>query len=106
MVETRVPVLFQTFCPHCRNLTVATSLSQLAPANMSLTAPATENIVASEAPSIPANIKPLSLPLEGLFDSYEALFNSAQQYAKDALYAFVIGKTDRRKGRIIRILTC
>ena len=74
---------------------------------MSSTAPATENTVPLEAPSInPPVVPPLSLPPEGCFDSYEALFTSAQQHAKSALYAFTIGNSERRNGKIIRIILC
>jgi len=74
---------------------------------MSSTAPATVNTVVLEAPNItPLKIPPLSLPPEAVFDSYEKLFKAIQQHAKEALYAFIISKSDRRKGRIIRIISC
>jgi hypothetical protein len=58
------------------------------------------NTSAIEAePSTPSeiNIEPLSLPLEGEFASYEALFTAAQAHAKNSGYTFVVGKSERRK---------
>jgi len=69
---------------------------------MSSAASATINLPSSEAPCI----LPLSLPPKRDFNSYEELLQFAQSHAKSALYAFVIGKSERRKGRIIRILVC
>jgi hypothetical protein len=63
--------------PHCRYLTVA----------MDITAP-------------------LSLPLEASFDSYDLLYNAAQAYTKLAGYSFVTGKSERRKGRLLKVLHC
>jgi len=70
---------------------------------MSSAASATESLPSPEATCIPA---PLSLPPERDFDSYEELLQFAQAHAKSALYALVIGKSERRKGRMIRILVC
>jgi len=69
---------------------------------MSFAASATMNLPSLEA----SCILPLSLPPERDFDSYEELLQFAQSHTKSALYAFVIGKSERRKGRIIRILVC
>jgi hypothetical protein len=62
------------------------------------------DLPSAEASSIA--VQPLSLPPEGEFDSYEAVYAFAQAHAKSALYAFVVGKADRRKGRVLRYLNC
>jgi hypothetical protein len=52
------------------------------------------------------DIAPLSLLPEGLFDSFDLLYASAQAHAKSAGYAFVIGKNEKRKGCYLKVLCC
>jgi hypothetical protein len=53
-----------------------------------------------------SNIVSLSLPPEGVFDSFEALDVFTKKYAKSAGYTVIIGKSERRKGRILRYINC
>jgi hypothetical protein len=43
-------------------------------------------------------IVPLSLPPETSFNPFESLYTAAQKHVKLAGYAFVIGKSEKRKG--------
>jgi hypothetical protein len=52
------------------------------------------------------DITPLSLPPEGSFPLFEALLDSVQAHTRAVGYAFVTGKSKRRKGRIIKVLNC
>jgi hypothetical protein len=51
-------------------------------------------------------ITPLSLPPEGIFDSFELLYAACQRHAKAAGYAFVTAKSEKRGGRVIKTLAC
>jgi len=69
---------------------------------MSLTVSATQNTVVPKSSNInPPIITPLSLPPKGIFDLYNALFSSVQQYTKEALYAFIIRKANCQNNYII-----
>src|SRR6266536_3602496 len=46
----------------------------------------------------------LSLPSEGVFDTFKLSYDHCQEHAKLAGYAFVIGRTDKKYGRLIRTL--
>jgi hypothetical protein len=79
------------------------------PANPSANPPANlpANPTANPTANPPANaITSLSLPLEGVFDTFDADFRSCQDYAKLAGYSFTIGKSDKKQGRAIKILIC
>jgi hypothetical protein len=56
--------------------------------------------------SIPASITPLSLPSEGIFDSFDQLYNACQQHARLAGYAFTTAKSEKRDRRVIKTLIC
>jgi hypothetical protein len=64
-------------------------------------------LVLSPSPSPSPSLPPLlSLPPEGVFDSFEALESVCQAHAKSAGYAFTTHKSERRKGRWIKTLIC
>ena len=48
---------------------------------------------------IATNIEPLSLPPEGVFQSFDALFLSLQEHGILAGCAYIIKKSERRDGR-------
>jgi hypothetical protein len=80
---------------------------------MSSTASATQNqanpaalSIESSSLNVEASIIPLSLPPQGSFNTFDDLFAHTQQHAKQALYAFIIGHSEKRKGRTIRVLNC
>jgi len=43
---------------------------------------------------------------EGVFDSFDALFGSVQEQGRLAGCAYVIGKSDIKKGRRVKVITC
>ncbi|POS86016.1 hypothetical protein EPUL_001592 [Erysiphe pulchra] len=53
-----------------------------------------------------SKIEPLSLPTEAQYESFEALFSSCRQHAKQAGYSFIKQKLDRRNGRLIGYIAC
>ena len=53
-----------------------------------------------------ANIQPLSLPAEAQYATFEALFSACQQHAREAGYAFIKQKSEKRYGREIRYIAC
>jgi hypothetical protein len=52
------------------------------------------------------NIEPLSLPPEGVFQSFDALFSSLQEYGILAGCAYITKKSERREGRWIKTIAC
>src|SRR4051794_13624890 len=55
---------------------------------------------------MPSSIEPLSLPPPGFYLSFDALFEAAQAHAASAGYAFTISRSTKKKGRIIKVLSC
>ncbi|KAI1004030.1 hypothetical protein K3495_g4180 [Podosphaera aphanis] len=53
-----------------------------------------------------AEIKKLSIPSEGIFESFAELFSACQQHAKMAGYAFSVSKSEKRCGRFIKHINC
>ena len=53
-----------------------------------------------------ANIQPLSLPAEAQYATFEALFSACQQHAREAGYAFIKQKSEKRYRREIRYVAC
>ena len=52
------------------------------------------------------DITPLSMPPEASFPTFDALYSSIQAHAKLAGYAWVIRKSEQRKGRQLKGLRC
>jgi len=52
----------------------------------------------------PAPALLLSLPSEGIFDTFKLLYDHCQEHAKLASYAFVIGRTDKKYGLLVKTL--
>ena len=53
-----------------------------------------------------AEIEALSLPSEGVFRSFQTLFDSVQAHRKLAGYALIVKKSERRKGKWLKVLNC
>jgi hypothetical protein len=79
-----------------------TSINQLPPPS----SPSTSPSLPHNPDSIPASITPLSLPPEGIFESFDQLLNACQQYARLAGYAFTTAKSEKRHGKVIKTLIC
>jgi hypothetical protein len=71
-----------------------TSINQLPPPS----SPSTSPSLPHNPDSIPASITPLSLPPEGIFESFDQLLNACQQHARLAGYAFTTAKSEKRDG--------
>jgi hypothetical protein len=56
--------------------------------------------------SIPASITLLSLPPEGIFETFDQLLDACQQHARLAGYAFTTAKSEKRHGKVIKTLIC
>lgn len=76
-----------------------TSINQLPQPSLPSTSPPLSN-------SILASITPLSLPPEGIFESFDQLFDTCQQHARLAGYAFTTAKSEKRYGKVIKTLIC
>ena len=50
------------------------------------------------------NITPLSLPPEGIYESFEALNTYTKEYTRSAGYTVIIGKSERRKGQQLKYI--
>ena len=53
-----------------------------------------------------AEIQELSIPPEGLYNSFGELFSACQRHAKMAGYAFSNGSSNKRYGRCIKYINC
>jgi hypothetical protein len=70
------------------------------------TSPPLPTPISHSPSSIPASIAPLSLPSEGIFDSFDQLYDACQQHARLAGYAFTTANSEKRDGRVIKTLIC
>ena len=53
-----------------------------------------------------SNIVSLSLPPEGVFNTFEALDSFTKEYTKSAGYTVVVGKSEKRNGRVLKFINC
>jgi hypothetical protein len=52
------------------------------------------------------NIEPFSLPPKGVFQSFDALFSSLQEYGILAGCAYITKKSEQREERWIKTIAC
>jgi FAR1 DNA-binding domain len=83
-----------------------TSINQLPQPSSPSTSPPLPAPISNSPTSILASITPLSLPSEGIFASFNQLYDTCQRHARLAGYAFAISKSEKREGRVIKILLC
>jgi hypothetical protein len=82
------------------------SINELPQTSLASTSPPLPTLISDSPSLIPASITPLSLPSEGIFASFNQLFNTCQQHARLGGYAFTIAKSEKRDGRVIKTLRC
>jgi hypothetical protein len=79
-----------TACDKPRNLSAQCVCPETARTSPPLPTP-----ISHSPSSIPASIAPLSLPSEGIFDSFDQLYDACQQHARLAGYAFTTANIER-----------
>ena len=82
------------------------SINELLQPSLASTSPPLPTLISDSPSLIQASITPLSLPSKGTFASFDQLFNTCQQYARLAGYAFTTAKSKKRDRRVIKILRC